>query len=83
MRSRILIAVLSLIATPALAQDLVVDAVRNCVYYSGSSGSRVGELRGQAWLKAAWLLAFGRFAGCLEVASCPDGAFSEATATAG
>jgi hypothetical protein len=34
MRSRILIAVLSLIATPALAQDLVVDAVRNCVYYS-------------------------------------------------
>ena len=33
MRSRILIAALSLIATPALAQDLVVDAVRNCVYY--------------------------------------------------
>jgi len=33
MRSRILIAALSLIAAPALAQDLVVDAVRNCVYY--------------------------------------------------
>lgn len=49
-------------------------------YYSGTSRSRVGTLRGKTWLEAAWLLAFRHFGRASELASCLDGQFSKATA---
>ena len=52
------------------------------IFKFGSSGNRVGSLKGKTWLRGAWLLGFLQFNSALKRASCLDGQFNETTAAA-